>query len=323
MFSISNMKSLRWLLHPLAIFILSIVALAASLFLYIYWYIEVSVGLRAVVEKFNLDSGQVLAAETWMVIMVLSLLVGTILMGFFIIFVYSQKTLQLYRLQNNFINSFTHELKTPVTSLKLFLQTFSKHQLPREDQLKYIQYMIADVGRLSENIDRILNLARIESKSYEIEFIRADLVKTIQEFIHNNNHHFQTGRIRVHPPNEPLPACRIEPALFEMLLMNLLTNAIKYNDSPKPQIGIRFERGDRKVQIRFEDNGVGFDNKERRKIFKKFYQIGRADDMSAKGSGLGLYLVQTIANIHNWKVTARSPGMGQGSVFTLVISEKS
>lgn len=323
MFSIPNMKSLKWLLHPLSIFILSIIALGASLFLYIYWYMEASVGLRAVVEKFNLDSGQVLAPETWMVIMVLSILVATILMGIFIIFVYSQKTLQLYRLQNNFINSFTHELKTPVTSLKLFLQTFTRHQLPRDDQLKYIQYMIADVGRLSENIDRILNMARLESKSYEIDFITVDLPKTIEEFIHNNGHHFQTSLIRVHPPSEPVPACRIEPSLFEMLLMNLLTNAIKYNDSGKPQIDIRFEKADRDVRIRFEDNGVGFDKKERRKIFKKFYQIGRTDDMSAKGSGLGLYLVQTIATIHSWKVAAQSPGIGNGSVFTLIVPEKS
>jgi signal transduction histidine kinase len=317
------MKSFTWLLHPLLIFIFSIVALGVSLFLYIYWYMEASVGLRAVVEKFNLDSGQVLAPETWMVIMVLSFLVGTILLGIFIIFVYGQKTLQLYRLQNNFINSFTHELKTPVTSLNLFLQTFTKHQLPRDDQLKYIRYMIADVNRLSENIDGILNLARIESKSYEVKFVIADLPKTIEEFVGNNRHHFRNSRIRVHPPLAPLPACRIEPSLFDMLLMNLTTNAVKYNESEIPWIDIRFEKADRRFRVHFKDNGVGFEKKERRKIFKKFYQIGRANDMSAKGSGLGLYLVQTIAGIHNWKVTARSPGIGQGSVFTLVIPEES
>ena len=120
----------RWFLHPILIFLLSIAALGMSLFLYIYWYMEASSGLRSVIERFNLDPGQVLRSDTWMVIMILSLLVGVILMGIFGIFVYSQKTLQLYRLQNNFINNFTHELKTPVTSLKLFLQTFSKHDLP-------------------------------------------------------------------------------------------------------------------------------------------------------------------------------------------------
>ncbi|MGD9082645.1 MAG: sensor histidine kinase, partial [Desulfobacterales bacterium] len=111
----------KWFFHPIFIFIFSIVALATSLILYIYWYMEVSAGLKEVAGKFNLDHGQLLESETWVVILILSILVGIILVGIFIIFVYNQKTIQLYRLQHNFINNFTHELKTPVTSLKLYL----------------------------------------------------------------------------------------------------------------------------------------------------------------------------------------------------------
>jgi len=99
--------------HPILIFILSVVALALSLILYIHWYMEVSTGLKAVMLRFDLDPSQVLEPQTWVVIMVLSILVGIILMGILMIFVYTQKTAQLYRLQHNFINNFTHELKTP------------------------------------------------------------------------------------------------------------------------------------------------------------------------------------------------------------------
>lgn len=313
------MNSPRWFIHPFLIFILSIVALGMSLFLYIHWYIEASAGLRSVMDRFNLESGQLLAADTWVVVMVLSILVGVILMGIFTIFVYGQKTVQLYRLQNNFINNFTHELKTPVTSLKLFLQTFTRHELPRADQLKYIQYMIADVSRLTDNIDRILNLAKIESKSYAEEFVEADLVETLDVFFKNNGHLFQECKVQVHRPEKPLPDYRINMSLFEMLLMNLMTNAIKYNNSDQPQVDIRFIVNRNKLFMKFEDNGIGFDKKEIRKIFRKFYQIGRVDDLSAKGSGLGLHLVQTIARLHRWKVTARSEGIGKGSVFTLVM----
>jgi len=126
----------KWFYHPVFIFVFSIVALAASLALYIYWYIEVSAGLKAVIEKYNLDPSQFLEVQTWVVILVLSILVAIILAGVFIIFIYNQKTWQLYRMQRNFINSFTHELKTPVTSLKLYLETFAKHELPREDRLR-------------------------------------------------------------------------------------------------------------------------------------------------------------------------------------------
>lgn len=311
------MKVTRWFLHPILIFILSIAALGTSLFLYIYWYMEASVGLRAVVDRFNLDAAQFMAAETWVVIMVLSLLVGAILMGIFSIFVYGQKSFQLYRLQNNFINNFTHELKTPVTSLKLYLQTFSKHELPRSDQIKYIQYMISDVSRLSDNINRILNLARIESKSYERDFVQMDLVAVVDGFVSDNKHLFQNAHIRVHRVDRRLPKYRINLPLIEMLLMNLMTNAIKYNDSKHPEIDIRFITGKRHLRICFQDNGIGFDKKEMRKIFRKFYQVGDVDTMSARGIGLGLYLVRTIAHIHKWRIVATSDGKGKGSVFTL------
>ncbi len=313
------MNSPRWIIHPILIFLLSIAALGLSLFLYIYWYMEANIGLRSVIERFNLDRDQVLASQTWMVILILSLLVGIILMGIFGIFVYGQKMLQLYRLQNNFINSFTHELKTPVTSLKLFLQTFSKHELARADQLKYIQYMISDVARLTENINRILNLARIESKSYANEFVDTDLITAMNLFIYNNKHLFQNDNIRIHPPEGELPTLRVNLPLFDMMLMNLLTNAVKYNNSLQPTVDVDFEIHPRKLIIRFEDNGIGIEKKELRKIFRKFYQVGRAEDMSAKGSGLGLYLVQNIARVHKWKVEAQSRGIGKGSTFSLTL----
>ncbi|MBW2590119.1 MAG: HAMP domain-containing histidine kinase [Deltaproteobacteria bacterium] len=312
------MNRTKWFFHPIFIFILSIVALVTSLFLYIYWYVEASTGLKSVVNKFNLDSSQVLEPQTWIVIMVLSILVGIILMGIFIIFVYNQKTLQLYRLQHNFINNFTHELKTPVTSLKLFLQTFSKHELSRNDQLKYIQYMITDVSRLSDHINRILNLARIESKSYKKEFVVSDLVDVIEQFYKSNDHLFKDCKITIHHPPGPL-LYSLNPPLFEMLLMNLLTNAIKYNESKVPRIDITFERQNRKLLISFKDNGIGLEKGKIKKIFKKFYQVSRLDNMSVRGSGLGLHAVQNIARIHKGKVVAKSKGKGEGSVFTLIL----
>jgi signal transduction histidine kinase len=103
-----------------------------------------------------------------------------------------------------------------------------------------------------------------------------------------------------------------------MLLMNLLTNALKYNDAEQAKIAISFERLENKVRIAFSDNGRGLARKECRKIFKKFYQINNTDQTSS-GSGLGLYLVDKIAKIHQGKIKVKSPGIGQGATFTLIL----
>ena len=313
------MRSGSWLVHPISIFVLSTVALVLSLFLYIYWYVEVSTGLEAMVRKLNLEPEQVLAPQTWVVVLVLSILVGIILMGIFTIFVYNQKTLQLFRLQHNFINNFTHELKTPVTSLKLFLETFLKYDLAREDREKYIHYMLSDVGRLADNINRILNLARLESKSYQADFRITDLVRSIQDFLETHAPLFEGCDIRVHPPTEAAWHHPVDRPLFEMLVMNLLTNAAKYNTSDRPRIDIRFHADRRNLRLCFEDNGIGIGKGEARKIFRRFYLTGLPERTQAKGSGLGLNLVQNIARLHKGRVEAESRTDAGGSVFTLIL----
>lgn len=316
------MTQTRWYFHPILVFVASILALITSLFLYIYWYIEVSSGLKTLMRKFDLDSRQMLASDTWIVIMVLSFLVGFILLGIFIIFFYNLKTLQLYRLQNNFINNFTHELKTPVTSLRLYLETFQKHVLPRESQLKYIDFMIQDTVRLNATITTILNLAKIESKSYQGNFTLKDLGRAVEHFLEDNANLVPNCRIQTRFPPDREFLYRIDTTLFNMLLMNLVTNAVKYNCSDQPELDIEISTRRGWILLRFRDNGIGIEKQNLKRIFKKFYQAGQTDDMSARGSGIGLYLAQSIARIHGGTLSAESDGLGAGSVFTLALPDK-
>ena len=316
------MKGTLWFLHPISIFVFSIIALGLSLFLYIYWYMEVSTGLRAIIQKTNLEPQQFVAWQTWVVIMVMSILVGIILVGIFLIFVYQRKTLALYRSQHKFINSFTHELKTPTASLQLYLETFAKHDLPRDKQLKYLNYMLEDVARLSNNISGILNLARIEAKIYGGEFVVVDLVEEVEEFCQKHGQLFRGSDILINSPQKLSYYCSINHSLFQMLLMNLLSNGIRHNKNDRPQITITFSRTEQNIQIHFADNGVGFEKFQIKKIFKKFVQIEEAGQNHAGGTGLGLYMVEQMVKLHKGKITAHSDGPGQGATFTVSLPSK-
>jgi len=304
--------------NTIFIFIFSLAALVTSFVLSIYWYIEISSGLDEVVTRFDIDPRQVIEPQTVLVIVVMTLLVSLIVTGLSMSFIYNQKMQQLYRLQNNFINNFTHELKTPVTSLSLYLETFLKHDLSREDQNKYIHYMLRDVHRLSDNISNILDLGRIESQNFKDEFVEFDIVEFIDMFYQQNAHLFKGLNIEVNADSASRVYLSISQRLFEMLLINLATNALKYNRSENPSLTITIEqKRARFLSIRFKDNGVGIARTQGKKIFKKFYQIGKAETRSAKGSGLGLYLVQNIVKAHHGKVKLDTSSTPPGAEFVV------
>lgn len=313
------MKSFKWYFHPIFIFSFSLVALLTSLFVYIQSYLRVSDSLRLFVEKNKIDARQFLETDTWVTILFLSVLVAIILAGTIIIFVYYQKVIQLYRLQQNFINGFTHELKTPIASMRLFLDTFKKHELSREDQLKYIEFMIRDTERLSDNVGQILNLGKIEDKNFSVKRYHQNIYVFLEEFLAKNPHLFEDCEIIVKKIDHVDYFAPIDSSLIEMVFMNLLTNAIRYNDSKNPRIEIRFRSLGRKMAIDFIDNGKGIDKSEHRNIFKKFYQVGK----TTKGSGLGLYLTAQILKIHKGRIDIESDGNGLGSTFTLIMQRES
>ena len=309
----------RWYLHPVFIFSCSIIALAAALVITVYWYMEITAALETIIKKFHIEPALIFPSKTGMLILVLTLLVTVVLTGILLAFIYYQKTANLFRLQHNFIYNFTHELKTPVTSLKIYIETFIRHDLDPADIKKYSEYMLKDVGKLTENINRILNLAKMESGSYGAELIHADPVELIRNFADKNQTLFRELEITIEPGESSGFVVPVNVFLFEMLLMNLISNAAKYNDSQTPKLTITTDRIKNRYRIHFADNGIGIDKKETGKIFRKFYQSHREHAGEVKGSGLGLYLVFSIARIHGWKVAAQSDGPARGTVFTLFI----
>ena len=308
----------RWFFHPVFVFIFSIVALGFSLYLYIRTYLQANDAFVSYLEARDIDPSQFADSNTWLNIVVLSVLVAIILSGVILIFVYYQKMIRLYRMQQNFISGFTHELKTPIASLRLFLDTFTRHELPREEQIKYLAYMRRDTERLSDNVTQILDLAKIEDKKYQGEFSVNDLNDFIEQWVSKSPHFFEHSEISIEKQLGVIPRVRLDGRLFEMLLMNLVINGINYNQSKDKKIIIRITSGNKYHRLDFIDNGMGISKKEVKNIFKKFYQIGK----TSKGTGLGLYLVSHIVRIHKGQIKVDSPGEGEGTTFTVVLPKE-
>lgn len=300
----------RWFVHPLLIFILSLVALGASLFLYIHWYLQVDDAFRQFLKRYGQNTEQFFQVETWAIILILSLLMALIIVGMGMIYLFYQKMTELYRMQQNFINGLTHELKTPVTSLRLFIETFQKHQLSRQEQLKYLAHMDQDVSRLNDNIGRILNMARLEERKITAEKRMCDLGELIQNYLHANQHLFSHVGLTNKVPLGKF-FFLMGPELFELLLANLVQNAISHNPNKEKTIELDCQQNKKFLNLYILDNGPGIENKERKKIFRKFYQVGRG----TKGSGIGLFLVQQITKIYHGKIQALTPKNNQGTLM--------
>jgi signal transduction histidine kinase len=238
--------------------------------------------------------------------------VAIIMLGMMMIFIYYQKMIQLYRLQQNFINGFTHELKTPIASIQLFVETFLKHELKRDEQIKYLEFMKRDAERLSQNVNRILHLAKLEDKTFQANFEEKDLVLVINKLLKSTPHLFDTVEINFQHNRETI-LMKLDVSLFEMLLMNLITNGILYNKSERKKIEINLNQSDKKISLTVLDNGLGVEKSEQKKIFKKFYQVGKA----TKGSGLGLYIVASIVKLHHGEIKIESEGHQLGAKFIM------
>jgi len=284
---------------------------------------EITSALEVIILKFHIDPKLIFPSKTGMTILVLSALLSVVLIGILLAFIYYQKTVNLFRLQHNFIYNFTHELKTPVTSLRIYLETFIRYPLEPKDVKKYSENMLEDINRLTENINSILNLARIESQNFGSEVIKDNLVDLITKFCDKNTSLFRELDIQIQNMTKDKMVFPVNLFLFEMLLMNIVSNAIKYNESDNPKLIIRFTQQLQKYSIEFIDNGIGVDKREINKIFSKFYQADRERRNDVTGSGLGLYLVSSIAMIHGWRASVTSQGKGKGANFKITVPKVS
>ena len=223
--------------------------------------------------------------------------------------------IRLNQQKSNFLLAVTHELKTPIASVKLFLETIQRRELTREQMKPMIDNCIEDVNRQNELVDNMLLATRIEGKSYQYHFEEIDL-STLLSGITENYIKKKGAEYTFEEQIEEGVDLKLDIFSITLAVHNLIENALKY--SPKQTtitIGLKKE-GD-KIALTIADEGVGIPKEERLNIFTKFYRLGNESTRTTKGTGLGLYIVKEIVDHHKALIEVHS-NTPKGSVFKIL-----
>lgn len=230
----------------------------------------------------------------WVMVAAGSVLLVAVLAGVIAYLTLSVKAFNLNRRQSNFIDSVTHELKSPIASLKLYLQTMSRHEVSREQRDEFHRFMIDDVERLDSLINHLLDTARIE-RGETPESTDVDLQSLLEQCARSAcvRHKSPPDVVNVDCPPITLRAPLVQ---VEILFRNLIDNAVKYGGSP-PRVDIAATCDHAGVvRVSVIDNGGGIPANLRRKVFGRFVRLGSELERSRPGTGLGLYLVRNITH---------------------------
>lgn len=227
------------------------------------------------------------------------------------------KERRLHDQKRNFLLSVTHELKSPLASIKLYLETISKRQLDKHQVNNFIDKCLLDVERLNDLVENMLLASKIENQSYTFpkeKFNFSALVDSVVNRLQINKCDF----------NQQLINAEIEPKIeitgdkfaLSSVVTNLIENAIKYS-KPCEEVGVKLFRKDQHVYLQVADRGIGIDDTEKSRIFDKFYRVGSEDTRNTKGTGLGLYIVKHVLDKHAASIHVRD-NEPIGSVFEIV-----
>jgi signal transduction histidine kinase len=292
-------RALGWPITLGVVMILLLAALAAG------WVILAMYGI--------LD-GSRWAPLFWTLLSVGSAFFVLVLVGVVLYLILSIKTINLNQRQSNFIDSVTHELKSPIASLKLYLQTLSRHEVDREERSRFYRHMLEDVERLDELINHLLDAARLDrlSERHAVEEIELSAVARECAVSVAARYHLPPENVRI--ATEPC-VVRGSAVDLELILSNLIDNAAKYASETNPTVSILVRPDGEWAVARVADNGRGIPRHLRKKIFGRFVRLGLELERKKTGTGLGLYIVRTLVRRLKGKVAVLDGEGGQGTIF--------
>jgi signal transduction histidine kinase len=228
------------------------------------------------------------------------------------------REVRLNERQSNFVSAVTHELKTPVASLKLYLDTLQMRDLPESRRVDFYRTMREDLDRLNSTINNVLNAAMYTDRPV-VDPQPLDLARLVRRAMDLTRTRHQLPRESFHYVGPERLRLRGDAQALETAVLNLLDNAVKYS---KEKVEVEVEvgtDGDGQAHLRVKDHGIGMSRAHLRVIFSRFYRIGAEVRRSHTGTGLGLFIVKSVVKGHKGTVTAESPGPDRGSTFTVTL----
>jgi signal transduction histidine kinase len=262
---------------------------------------------------------QGLSTRNWVMLILGTLLFAVVLAGLVALSAWLVREMRLNQRQRAFLDAVTHEMRTPLASLRLYLDTLDRHDPDAEQRRAFLGRMQRDVDRLDHTVEQVLHAARAEEHRRGVPTEEVPLVPLLDECIEELRARHELPPSAVVLDARAPTAVRGNRGELAVVFRNLLENAAKYSDAPV-EIRVRVShKGDDRVDVAISDRGIGIPARELRKIFQRFYRAGRDVQRTAIGLGLGLFIVRNLVRRQGGRVVARSEGSGAGSRFVVTL----
>ncbi len=308
---------IRFLTHQISVFVfLQLITIAIAV-LWVVFFVDQTAILSEAQRTFG--ASRIDSSYSLGLLIAGCILLGVMIVGTIFLFVIAQRQAALNRQHKTFLSSVTHELRSPLASLQLSVETMQSRQVPQEVAQKMLGMMTRDIARLLRLVDQILLSARLdrgmslpdEPESFKIADVFEECLSSAMHLDQNLNE-----RLSVSYPAEL--QLNTKRHAIAVIVGNLLENAIKYSPKGSPiQISCHLNDGD--VVIKVKDQGLGLAKKDLRRIFRMFHRANRASKRAIPGTGLGLYIVSNVAKSLGGRCWAESPGPGEGSSFLVSV----